>query len=191
MTEMPIADDAPEAVPSRRAPLRRASRAAAAREQDEGREPQREDARVNGPRLTRQRKRTDDRFYIPRSLVPAHMSWEWKREKVYGMPDLEHMTGLRENHWSPVDGKKYPGLITHKDGMVLMERPKYLTDEARQEDFDIATSQVRTIVDKQLRQTPEGTFTRDHPSARGATKLNSEYRSALTTNRDGVLIPQE
>ena len=51
-----------------------------------------------GERLTR-RRRTQDPFYIDPSIIPPGISYEWKRQSVFGQPDNEHWFGLRENHW--------------------------------------------------------------------------------------------
>jgi hypothetical protein len=49
----------------------------------------------------------------------------------------------------PIDwniaGVGHPGLVTRKDGMVRMDRPKYLTDEAQAEDFKVAVDEIRSI----------------------------------------------
>lgn len=132
-------------------------------------------------RLVRRRRRTDDKFHVHPSKVPDGWSYEWKRQRVYGMEDVDHQVNLRENHWTPVPGGRHPemmpigweGPIT-KDGMVLMERPQYLTDEARQEDLDIAREQVR-VKENQLGQTPSGTFTRQHPSVERITRVKRSY----------------
>jgi hypothetical protein len=52
-----------------------------------------------------------------------------------------------------------------RKGMVLMERPKEITDEARRIDAQKARNQVRAK-EQQLSSAPEGTLTRDHAQAR-------------------------
>lgn len=130
-----------------------------------------------GQRLTRSRRRTEDKFFIDRSLIPVGMSYEWKRESTFNAPDPQHIQFLQENHWREVPADRHPGLLTRHDGMVLMERPKYLTDEAIIEDFGIAQSQVQSVRPDRLRaQTPSDQFTRDHPSVRRVEQLNVERR---------------
>jgi hypothetical protein len=170
-------------------PLQRAQRPAGARIKaapkqraaSEAREP----VRAEGQRLRRQRTRNDDAFHIPQSMIPPGMSYEWKRESVYGKPDGRHQIALRENHWRPVPASRHPELVPdvadkdgaiRLDGQVLMERPAYLTEEARKEGFDDAMEQVHRK-ETQLKggAAPEGTFTRDHPSVRANTKLGRSY----------------
>jgi hypothetical protein len=52
-----------------------------------------------------------------------------------------------------------------RKGMVLMERPKEITDEARAIEYRRAREQVY-VKEQQLNNAPEGTLTRDHAQAR-------------------------
>jgi len=132
-------------------------------------------------RLVRRRPRTEDKFFIPPSIVPLGWCYEWKRESCYGQPDTDHQVNLRENHWTPVPAERHPQMMPldfkgpiRKDGMVLMERPQYLTDEARQEDYEFATGEVQRAT-ATLGQTPGGQFTRDHPSVHKIAKVKHSY----------------
>lgn len=132
-------------------------------------------------RLVRRRRRVDDKFFMDRSKIPDGWSYEWKRQKVYGMTDVDHQVNLRENMWQPVPSSRHPEMMPtghdgpiEKDGMVLMERPQYLTEEARQEDYEIAMDQVR-VKEQQLGHTPGGQFTRDHPSVHRIAKIKRSY----------------
>ena len=140
----------------------------------ETREEPRDDQRAERGNLVRRRSRTEDRLYIDRKRVPPGMSWEWKRESCFGQPDPDHMTALKENHWEEVDASRYPGLNTKKPGLVLMQRPQYLTDDARAEDKDWADARLEQRRVEAL-QTPPGTFTRAHKSARENTFVRKSY----------------
>ena len=102
---------------------------------------------TDAPRLHR-RRRTADPFYIDPRLIPPGFSYEWKRESIFGQPDGEHQIGLRENHWRAVPAARHPELasagdtVIRRGGSLLMERPKYLTDEARLEDIHEAMKPV-------------------------------------------------
>lgn len=148
------------------------------RQREEPREEIREEPRQasshQGERLTRNRKRTDDQFFIDKRIIPHGVDYNWKRESCFGQPDPYHMNGLMENHWSPVPDNRHPGLITKMRGMVLMERPKYLSDEAKQEDLREAIDQVQGVKSA-LGDAPGGTFPRDHPSAKASTRISREY----------------
>lgn len=178
--------DAPKTGKGRKAPpIRRAGRPGSARLRAPVREPVREaprDASPQGKRLVRKR-RIDDPFHFNPRIIPDGVSYEWKRMSVYGQQDPEHQVNLRENHWRPVPASRHPelmpdgydkqGAITRK-GMVLMERPAYLTQEARQEDYEIARAEV-SRKEQQLGSTPAGTMTRQHPSVERQMMLRKEH----------------
>lgn len=96
----------------------------------------------NGKSLSRKRGGNVDRFYIPPNLIPEGWSYEWKREVTYGQEDTAHMMHMAENGWTPVPASAHPGYFMkdghegpiRRDGMILMERPIELTQEARRED---------------------------------------------------------
>ena len=154
------------------------------------REASREEPLQRNSRLQRTRKRTEDKFYIDPSMIPPGVSYEWKRKSCYGAEDRDHMTNLMDNHWQAVPSDRHPGMVTEKDGQILMERPKYLTDEARQEDYDIAMGDV-SRVSQGLLDTPQGTMTRNHPTVKRASGIKKEFGSSLRTDHQGNLIVPE
>jgi hypothetical protein len=110
----------------------------------------RDEPASEGPRLTRQRVGTIDRFHIPEHLMKPGWSYEWKRKTTYGMPDTAYDMSLLMNHWKPVQATDMPGLMpegysgaVERDGMILMSRPSYLTEEARLEDRYLAMGQIQ------------------------------------------------
>ena len=154
----------PRGVPGR-APIRQSIDQVLDRDPTAGR-PERVDAVAR----TRQRKGNQviDPFYIPPRLIPDGMSWEWKRHTTYGQQDVSYENSLMENGWEPVDASRpevkgfmpagYKGPVI-RNGLMLMERPIELTQEARDEDTMLARSQVRAK-EQQLRDAPDGTFER-------------------------------
>lgn len=156
--------------------------AAAARVQV--REPVRDEGLRDEVPRTRTRKRRggeQDKFAIPKEMIPAGSTYEWKRYTTYGQSDPSYDVSLRENGWLPVDTSKHPEFMPpgHKgaiirDGMILMERPTYLTDEARAEDNQAARDLIRAK-ETQLGQTPPGTLPRDHPRAEAHRKVSRSY----------------
>lgn len=133
----------------------------------------------------RRRRRTattgEDKFYFPVDQIPEGSSYEWKRHTVLGKEDPFYIASLREQGWEPVDPKNHPNLLPPgyaaqhiiKDGMILMERPTELTDEARAEQRKLAKTQIREA-EQRLGKTPEGQLPRDHEAVRGATYVRKE-----------------
>lgn len=88
------------------------------------------------------------KFDIPPGMVPPGMSYEWKRLTNLGMEDKTHQLAMRRNHWTPVPAGRHPEMYGEGqgpviiDGLMLMERPAYLTEEARLEDAQNAIGQL-------------------------------------------------
>lgn len=129
--------------------------------------------------LRRRERRGDEKFYIDPKIIPDKVSYEWKRVSCYGQPDHSHQIEVRENHWRPVPAERHPHLMPsnvtsgsiERDGLILMERPLYLTEDARREDFAKAVGPIDRL-QNEYSKTPAGTMTRDHPSVRRNTKIN-------------------
>lgn len=170
-----------QGTPLRRAgsPTRRHQAPVRAQAREEARDPARE---PEGERLYRRRSRTADALHIDPNIIPDGFSYEWKSESIAGKPMASHMNELRENHWAPVPAERHPqlaatgeGKYIRRDGLVLMERPAYLTDEAVAEDYEIAQGEVMKKEEQVGRpSTPAGTMTRDHPSVRRSSYLVKE-----------------
>lgn len=122
--------------------------------------------------LIRQRRGHIDPFELPKEIIGAFTSagWslEWKRDTVFGEKDVSYASALLENHWESVNADEIPGVMPKghngaitRDGLMLMKRPSYLTQDARDEELDAAVGQVRRK-EAQARETPAGTLTRDH-----------------------------
>ena len=113
---------------------------------------------------TRKRRgagRAHDPFYVPKDIIPRGMSAEWKRLTVHGKaissnPDSEeedpsYMIEMEEQGWVPATTEQFPQLAgkntTSKSiirkGMILMLRPVEFTEEARDEDEQVAHEQVQ------------------------------------------------
>jgi hypothetical protein len=60
-----------------------------------------------------------------------------------------------------------------RDGMILMERPKVLTDDVHRENLRKARLQVKAK-EAQLNQAPDGTFERDDPRVKPSIKKSFE-----------------
>lgn len=91
-----------------------------------------------------------DQFYIDPASVPDGWCYEWKVRSVLGAEDPAREVDLRRRGWEPVEASRHPEMmprgstaadITRK-GMVLMERPLELTQEARNNELNAAREQV-------------------------------------------------
>ena len=117
-----------------------------------------------------------DRFYIDPSVIPDGWSYEWKRKTIWGKEDPAHEVELARKGWEPVPATRHPEMMPkgnwqtiERDGMILMERPKVLTDDAHNSNLRNARLQVRAK-EAQLNQAPDGTFERDDPRVRPSIK---------------------
>lgn len=123
-------------------------------------------------RRIRRRKATavEDIFYIPVEEIPPGSSYEWKRYSVIGQEDPFYLAQMREQGWEPVSPKRHPTWVPPgysqpyiiKGGMILMERPIELTEEARAEQRVLARQQVREA-EARLGRTPNNTHQRLEP----------------------------
>lgn len=114
-----------------------------------------------------------DRFAVDQNIIPDGWSYEWKRKTLLGKEDPAYQVELARAGWEPVPADRHPETMPmggnfntiERDGMILMERPKELTDEARQVEYRRARNQVRAK-EQQLTSAPDGTMTRDHARVR-------------------------
>jgi len=109
---------------------------------------------------------TDD-FRAP--LAPDGWAYEWKRKTVMGQEDPAYQVELARMGWEAVPASRHPSYkpdkgdypIIERKGMVLMERPKELSDESKQIELRKARNQVRHK-EAQLNSSPDGQFGRDN-----------------------------
>lgn len=122
-----------------------------------------------------------DEFYVDPSMVPDGWAYEWKRRLLLGAEDPSHNVALYRMGWEPVPLSRHPemmprdwaGNTIERKGMILMERPLELVQEARQIERRKAVNQVRDK-EAQIAGTPDGTLTRDHAQARPSIKKGYE-----------------
>ena len=122
-----------------------------------------------------------DRYRVDHLNLDPEWTYEWKRKTLLGKEDPSYEVSLSRGGWEPVPLDRHPEMmpLAHKgktievDGMILMERPKELTDEARRVEERRAKAQVRTK-EEQLRETPAGTLSRD-ADARIKPKITKSY----------------
>lgn len=133
--------------------------------------------------LVRNRKNMVDVFAIGENFVKqfteAGWSIEWKKHTVYGEADRSYEIALADNGWEPVTTDELPFFMPPeykgsiiRDGLQLMKRPLYLTEESKREDRRAAQAAIDGNLQK-LRGSPDPNFNRDHPNA--APKINKSY----------------
>lgn len=121
-----------------------------------------------------------DEFYVPSHYVPDGWTYEWKRHTVYNQEDPAYQVQLARDGWEAVPASRHPDMMPSGDhpyisrkGLILMERPKEITDEARAMDLRRARAQVQ-MKEQQLTSAPDGQFGRSgHSETR--PKLNKSY----------------
>lgn len=124
-----------------------------------------------------------DEFYIPPELIPEGWTYEWKRKTVLGQEDPAHQVALARKGWEPVPASRHPSFMPDDDqystierkGMVLMERPAEVTEEARLIEQRRARLQVRQK-EEQLNSAPQGQFERNNKE-NSLVKVKKSYES--------------
>lgn len=115
-------------------------------------------------------------FDLPKDEIPEGSSYEWKRFSVSGQSadhDPFYLASMRRQGWEPVDPRRHPNWVPPgydkpyiiRDGLILMERPVELTNEARQEQRNLARQQMREAQER-LGMAPKDTMTRDFEGVR-------------------------
>jgi hypothetical protein len=124
---------------------------------------------------------TDD-FFVPPEFIPDGWSYEWKRKTNVGMEDPAYQVALARMGWEPVPASRHPAMmpegskyqVIERKGMILMERPLEITEEAKNIELRRARNQIRQK-EQQLASAPDGTLTRDHAQAR--PKISKSYEA--------------
>lgn len=120
-----------------------------------------------------------DEFAAPDA--PPGWAYEWKTRLVLGQENAAHMVALTRMGWEPVPVSRHPemmpgnytGQTIERKGMILMERPLELVEEAREIERRRAIGQVKAK-EQQLSGAPEGGLGhRDHAQIK--PKINKGY----------------
>lgn len=91
-----------------------------------------------------------DRFWAP--PPPDGWDYQWKTRTIMGEEQSAYMVEVARNGWEAVPLSRHPDLMPagwtgatiEVEGLVLMERPKIFTDEARAEEQRMAREAVKT-----------------------------------------------
>jgi hypothetical protein len=111
-----------------------------------GREPAREVTYVgrDGKPLTRKLDIGVNPFEVPEQYREERWDYQWCRSTCFGKPDDANINRMQDTGWRPVMRSQMPGFMTtgretgsdgaiEHEGLVLMERPLGMTEEAREE----------------------------------------------------------
>lgn len=114
------------------------------------REATREVVGRNGEILAR-RKISENPFDVPERFKDPNWDMQWVRTECYGKSDPANVANYQDTGWRPVPASRMPGYLGAKEdsdasieygGLMLMERPMVLTEEAREEARAEASRQV-------------------------------------------------
>lgn len=126
-----------------------------------------------------------DEFYVNPSDIPDGWAYEWKRDTVLNQEDPAYQVSLARAGWEPVPADRHPSYMPkgkfdsiRRKGMVLMERPQVIVDEARERELRKARDQVQ-VKEAQLNSTPDGQFGRDDPRVKPKIKRGYEAPIAI------------
>jgi hypothetical protein len=107
-----------------------------------------------GNPIYRRRDSVSDPFSIPMDLRDPDWDTQWVRVSVHGWEDVDNQVGMQENGWRPISANRpgwegrfmppgYKGAI-QKSGLMLMERPMTLSQEAHDEEKRLVRAQTET-----------------------------------------------
>jgi hypothetical protein len=122
-----------------------------------------------------------DELSLDNVEVPDGWTYEWKRQTVYGKGDPAYDTRLARTGWEAVPAKRHPSMMPKgahgeitRDGLVLMERPKAITDRVKKIMYDRARGAVR-LKEQQLNEAPQGTFERVDERGRSMARVSTSH----------------
>lgn len=124
-----------------------------------------------------------DKFYIDSRIIPDGWSYEWKMFTILGKENPSYQVSLAHKGWEAVPRTRHPemmpdnhrGETIEREGMVLMERPKEITDEVKANELQKARNQVRSK-EQQLNGAPAGQFERSNKDA-SLVNIKKSYES--------------
>jgi hypothetical protein len=155
----------------------------------------RERARQRAIQLRKHRGALDegeDDFFVDKRMLPDGWTYEWKRHTNMGAEDPSYQVQIARAGWEAVPvsrhpemmPKDYPGVTILRKGMILMERPTEIIDEAKAIELRKARGQVRQK-EMQLHGAPAGGNSPFDPDNKGSHMVN------LKRSYEPMPIPKE
>ena len=122
-----------------------------------------------------------DELSLDNVAVPDGWTYEWKRQTVYGKSDPAYDTRLARTGWEAVPAERHPSMMPKghrgeitRDGLILMERPKAITDKVKAIMYERARGAVR-LKEQQLNEAPQGTFDRVDERGRPTARVRTTH----------------
>jgi hypothetical protein len=111
----------------------------------------------------------NDQFAVDPRLIPDGWDFQWKVLTVYGKENPSYQMQLIRMGWEAVPSSMVPGMLplddnsktVIRDGMILMMRPKEITENLRKKQLMTSRDQV-TQKEKELDVAPPGQFEREY-----------------------------
>lgn len=144
-------------------------------------------AKPNWENIDTDAEDTPDRFRVPAHLIPEGMILQWVTDSVFGQPVPQHRAAFEKKGWTPVHQEDFDGAFDGRfmpkgrpgeiiqDGMVLMIRPKELSDRADYANRRKALEQValkeKSLLSGDVGVTLDGT----HQSAVNSNRISKSF----------------
>lgn len=131
----------------------------------------------------------DDKFFIPREIIPVGWEYAWRRLSVYGREEPQYQVKLAQTGWRPVPADRHPEMMPStggpyltidREGQRLMEIPEEVHKLLRQRDQRRAIEQVR-VKTEQVGIAPQGQFARDN-KGQPMTSVKRDYEPLMVPN---------
>ena len=135
----------------------------------------------------------EDNLKVPAELIPDGMDYQWITVSVYGKPEPHRQMRFAQGGWKEVPAMRHDGRWMPKGhqgcievgGLVLHERPIWISEKARERERELAKGRVKAK-ENQLVRGGVGVPGATHPSALGTNKMRGgEYEPiAVPTGQD-------
>ena len=144
-------------------------------------------AKPNWEDVDLEAEETPDRLKIADHLIPDGMSLLWVTDSVYGQSMPQHRAKFERMGWTPVHQEDFDGQLNglfmpagaegeiKSDGLVLMARPREMTEAAARKDARKAREQV--LIKENALRSGDLPVTLDaaHPSAVQSNRISKSY----------------
>jgi len=112
---------------------------------------------------------TTDQFFVDPCFIPDGWDFQWKVLTIYGKENPSYHAQLVRMGWETVPSSLIPDMMPSndkgssiiRDGMILMMRPKEITENLRKRQLMESRAQV-TEKEEQLEHAPPGQFEREY-----------------------------